>query len=235
MHNTLTLTKPNPVRPPSLACVMLEMRWVLEASKTALLWPFLKQPKLSGVPVMVLPGFCAGDMSTLPLRMHLRRCGAKPFAWELGVNRGPKGDFMRRLAKRVREIVKQEGQPVTLVGWSLGGVMARLVASRLPGSVAQVITLGSPLSGDPNATRLAGLFNRVCGPISARQAATMLRQSESVPVTSIYSRTDGVVAWQAAAHASGAVKAIEVDSTHLGMAINAAAMRAVVNQMSLAA
>ncbi len=108
-----------------------------------------------------------------------------------------------------------------LVVWSLGGLLARIVASRVPHCVSRVVTLGSPLTGDPNCSHLAGALMRLCGHgPDDRNVRAMLRASATVPVTSIYSKSDGVVAWEASAYAPGPCQAIEVDSSHMGLVVN---------------
>lgn len=216
------------VVPPSLVNVIREVRCIVEAGQTLLSWRRSEQSQLDGTPVLVIPGFCATDISTWALRSQVARCGGQPSGWGLGMNRGPRSGVVERLGVRLQTLAARAGKPVAIVGWSLGGLLARLVASHHREAVSQVITLGSPLTADPNATRLGPLFRLLSGNIPETQIDTMLKQAQTVPVTSIFSRSDGVVAWQASAHAKGQVRAMEVESSHLGMACNRSVLDLVV-------
>ena len=96
-----------------------------------------------GHPVLVLPGFMASDVSTKPLRKFINRLGYTAYGWDLGRNVA-KLKFLTDLGKRVDEIYEEHGEPITLIGWSLGGVFARQLAKANPYQIRQIITLGSP-------------------------------------------------------------------------------------------
>ena len=111
-----------------------------------------------GHPVLVLPGLLGGDVSTLLLRRYLGWLGYSVSGWELGANVGPTEAVVSGLRDRLTELADASGRRVSLVGWSLGGLYAHELARRAPGSVRQVVTLGSPgwkfISVDlPNAPR----------------------------------------------------------------------------------
>ena len=209
-----------PISPPSLLQTMRELRVVWEATRAATGWLSRRRHRGQARPVMVIPGFLATDTHTWPLRRHLSGCGFKVYPWELGINRGPRGDTLRKLALRVRAISQLHGEPVQLVGWSLGGLLARLTANRTQTKVSRVITLGSPLSGDPNCSRLGPLLRAVGGGLNPRKMRRLLLESQQMPVISIFSRSDGVVAWRASANCAGDDTSIEVDSSHIGMVVN---------------
>ena len=95
-------------------------------------------------PVLVLPGFTADDRSTVPLRWFLRSQGYWTHGWHLGSNYGPTRRIIQGLDERILEIYERHERKVTVIGWSLGGIYARMLARRQPDSVRQVITLGSP-------------------------------------------------------------------------------------------
>ena len=90
------------------------------------------------------------------LRRYLQRIGYRAESWQLGRNFGVRtvGAEAERLFGRVREMAKASGEPVTLVGVSLGGMLARLAAHRLPGEVREVITIASPYAADPRSTNV---------------------------------------------------------------------------------
>lgn len=171
-------------------------------------------------PVLVLPGFGTTDSAMRLLHRHLRDRGFRTYRWQLGVNLGPSVPVMRALARRVRTLARRHGRPVHLVGWSMGGILARAVAGRCRREVGRVVSLGSPLSGDPACSWLSSVVSRCMRSLNPRWVRKLLAQSASVPVTSIYSRRDGVVHWHASVHASGKVDPIEVDATHLGLVVD---------------
>ena len=138
-------------------------------------------------------------------------------------------------SKRVRAISLLHGEPVQLVGWSLGGLLARVTANRTRTTVSRVITLGSPLSGDPNCSRLGPLLRAACGGLDPRKMRRLMRESHQTPVISIFSRSDGVVAWRASANCAGDNTAIEVDSSHIGMVVNPDVLDVVARQLNLPA
>jgi predicted alpha/beta hydrolase family esterase len=223
---------PDSVQPPSLLQTAGEARVLIEAVKAAAALPFARTRRGKARPVIVIPGFLASDTSTWALRRHLADCGFTVYPWELGVNRGPQHGTLAKFARRVRSIARRHGQPVQLVGWSLGGLLARVAANRLRGQVSRVIALGSPLTGDPNCSRLAALVQQMSGrALVDRGVRRLLRESHRVPVTSIFSRSDGVVAWQASAQPQGPHRCIEVDSSHMGMVVNPAVLDVVAQQL----
>jgi poly(3-hydroxyalkanoate) synthetase len=172
--------------------------------------------------VVVVPGLGTGDAATALLRAHLGQAGYEVHTWDQGINCGPRAGVMRRLSNHVRAIARREGRPVKLVGWSLGGLMARVIAGRLPRDVQAVVALGSPLTADRRSSHLGSLYEWLQGgSIDKRTTRRLLRDGAKSPVTSIYSRKDGVVAWEASARSQGDSRNIEVDSTHLGLMVDA--------------
>lgn len=184
-----------------------------------------------GDPVLVVPGFATNDAAMHLVHRHLRARGFRTYRWGLGLNLGPTGDLLRKLAGRVRSLSRRHGRPVHLVGWSMGGVLARVVAGRCRDEVARVVTLGSPLSGDRACSWLSGIVERCAGPLSGRRVRRLVVESARVPVTSIYSRRDGVVHWQACVEAAGEISTVEVDTTHVGMVLEPKVFDAVVRAL----
>ncbi len=144
--------------------------------------------------VWVVPGFLATDTSTWGLRRFLSGLGYRVHGWGLGRNHGQVG----RLAPALAERIATDG-PATLIGWSLGGVIAREAARRVPERVTRVITLGTPVVGGPAATRFAGHYRRQGADLDHIERQVALRNAIPlpVPVVGIYSQRDGVVAWRA--------------------------------------
>jgi pimeloyl-ACP methyl ester carboxylesterase len=242
-----TVRKPKPMprprahermKPPSALLLALEGRAWIEWSAFALAWPLLRRaPRGDGHPVMVLPGLAAGDLSTRPLRAFLDHLGYAVHPWEQGLNFGPRDHTVKKLVDRVRTIQKQHGgEPVTLVGWSLGGAMASALALRMPGRVRQVVTLGSPLTGHPRGTNVWRLFELVSGFRSDDERLMSLLDGEpEVPHTAIMSKTDGIVNWRMSlAPEARHCESIEVSATHLGMGANPAVLWAIADRLAQA-
>jgi len=226
---------PPDIAAPSALLLALEGRapWEFAASIAAA--PLLRRlPKGDGHRVLVLPGLAANDLTTLPMRTFLKDRGYEALPWEQGLNLGPRAGVLDALRARVRELHRLDGRKISLLGWSLGGVYARELAKEMPELVRCVITLGSPFAGPPQATNAWWLFERVSGhpePDAAMQAA--LRVAPPVPTTSIYSRTDGIVAWQCSLNPAGPLaENIEVHASHIGLGLNPLAMVAIADRLA---
>ena len=153
--------------PPSAFLALTELpRALAELGSLPLAAPMLASvPRGDGHPVLVLPGFVASDASTAILRRYLKRIGYDAHEWQLGRNLGPRaiGAEGEKLVERLRAVHELTGKKVSLVGWSLGGIMARLVARRAPEAVRQIITLGSPIAGSPKSTNVWRLYELLAG------------------------------------------------------------------------
>lgn len=158
-------------------------------------------PEGDGHPVIIFPGLAADRRSLVPLRNCCEALGYAVYDWEQGFNTGPKGDideWLNNLATHVRGVATMHNRKVSLVGWSLGGIYAREIAKLQTPLVRQVITLGTPILSRGDETNVGWLYRLVNGrpPFVDDQLAARLRVAPPVPTTSIYSRTDGVVAWE---------------------------------------
>ena len=154
---------------------------------------------------------------------------------------GPKaiGRQGEKLIDRVLAVHEATGQKVSLVGWSLGGVMARLVAKRVPHAIRQVITLGSPFSGSPKASNVWRAYEYLTGQkVDAEHTKAQLHEVSApppVPSTAIYSRADGVVAWQNCCEEIGPMSDnIEVHGSHCGLGVNASVLYAIADRLAQA-
>ena len=134
---------------------------------------FAALPRGDGHPVLVLPRLGATDSSTITLRAVLRRLGYRTYRWRLGRNIGPTQRAVHGRRARLDQLTTRFGQPVSLIGWSLGGNYARQLARRTVHAVRQVITLGSPIRlaqrPEPRQSpdrRLLSLAHRDLGPAS---------------------------------------------------------------------
>ncbi len=223
------------LKAPNALLMALEVRAPWEFGAMLAAWPLLKNaPEGDGHAVIVFPGLGAGDLSTAPLRSFLDGQGYDTYGWDLGRNLGPREGVLEKSIERVAEIQKGSGRKVSLVGWSLGGIYAREFAKALPNQVRAVVTLGTPFSGDPKATNAWWIYQLANGQqLPDAELIARLKVAPPVPTTSIYSRTDGVVAWQLS-HQIETKKTenIEVIASHVGMGINPVALYALADRLA---
>jgi len=209
---------------PDLLSTLRELAAPAEFAELFLRLPRLATaPRGSGEPVLVLPGFGGGDGSTALLRRYLAYLGYEVRGWGLGTNRGNVEELLEQLQDQVSEAATATGQPLRLVGWSLGGYLAREVARDLPECVDRVVTMGSPVVGGPRYTLTAPIYRLRGTDFDAIETAIRDRETVplKVPVRAIYSRRDGIVSWEACIdRVSNCVEHIEVDASHLGMGVN---------------
>ena len=196
------------------------------------------QPVGDGHPVVVYPGLGAGAITTSHLRRFLAESGFTVHDWEGGVNTGPSGvldDWLGELDERVQTLHRLHERKVSLIGWSLGGVYAREIAKRCPDSVRQVITLATPfnsLGGGNHAGTIYKLLNRESAHITPEVEAR-LRECPPVPTTSIYSKTDGIVAWRGCLERKGTrSENVEVATSHLGIVSHPQVLRIIANRLA---
>ncbi len=197
--------------------------------------PFLQMsPRGSGGPILVMPGFTASDISTLPLRHLLRKLGHRPAPWGLGRNLGPTPETLAGMTARLRDLAEESGRRVPIVGWSLGGVYGRALAQWHPDLVEQVISLGSPFNIGPNeSTTVSPLYNWLSSRGRFIERHEVELDDISRPSTAIYSRTDGVVAWQSCRQTTGPLaENVEVFGSHCGLGVNVAAAYAIADRLS---
>lgn len=187
-------------------------------------------------PVLVLPGLLAGDGSTRPLRRILRDLGYQVHGWRLGRNIGPTAKAIAGMADRLDDLDRRYGAPVSVIGWSLGGIFARTLARDTPAAVRQVITLGSPIRlAHESQSRAGNAYDRYAHLHVLPRDLPLESGLEALPVpaTSIYSRCDGIVAWQACLDPlSERAENIAVVSSHLGFGHNPAAIWAVADRLA---
>ncbi|MDM0115182.1 alpha/beta hydrolase [Variovorax sp. J22R133] len=221
--------------PPSRLLLLAEWRALWELGAGIAAWPLLQlAPRGDGHPVLVLPGLAAGDASTGLLRRYLKSRGYDAHGWGLGRNLGPRKGVEQGMSSALRRLHDDSGAKVSLVGWSLGGVYARLLASRHPELVRNVITLGSPFVGHPRATNAWRLYEWVSGQKSddARRRQHV-SPTPPVPTTSIFSRSDGIVAWRSSIEKIGPQSEnIEVIASHIGLGVHPAVLYALADRLA---
>ena len=218
-------------RPPALRWFVTEpLRGAVSLAGLPLARPLLgRAPRGDGRGVLVLPGFLADDASTGPIRRYLRRLDHRAYGWGLGRNRGPTREVVDGLPRRLEHVADRTGEPVSLIGWSLGGIQARELARQHPDLVQQVITLASPYMGDESLpSRADAAYRRRSRQhVASNDSASweLVRRPIPVPSTSVYSRTDGIVHWRACIEPETPThENIEVRAGHLGIGVDAAVL-----------
>ncbi len=227
-------TDASPVQRPSLALLGAEpFRAAYELARHHMLAKGPPMPS-NGHPVVIFPGLGADGRSLSSLRNHCRALGYDAFDWGQGFNTGPRGNldtWLHTLKRQVTNLLAEHAQPVTLIGWSLGGLYAREIGKLMAPRVRQVITIGTPFNAQADHTNVGWLFRMLSGGSAAFDPALSLRLRTPPPMrtTSIYSRTDGVVAWQTCCHErrSPRVRDIEVNGSHIGMGWNKQVLNAI--------
>lgn len=170
--------------------------------------------------VLLIPGLMASERRMGWLRHILTLGGYRAHDWGMGRNFGPRPDSLDRIDRRVAAIREESDAPVTLVGWSLGGLYAREYAKFAPHKVGGVVTMGTPFSGDPRANHAWRLYQLVSGfPVDRPPFPCTREEKPPVPTVALWSKRDGVILPECARGRAGERdKAIEVDCTHMGFA-----------------
>ena len=229
------------IKRPSIFLFFTEIWRALRELSQAL--PFIKQYKVKqkgdGHTVFVIPGFLASDASTKPLRRFLEKIGYQTCGWELGTNLADL-EQLAIISEKIHRLYAQNQQPISLIGWSLGGVYAREMAKEHPEKIRQVITLGSPFGGimEPNNANITFEFIKWLKgypEIDADFVAT-LPNPAPVPSTAIYSKKDGIVPWQTCIEKieDATHQNIESFGSHLGMGVNTQVLEVIADRLNYA-
>ncbi len=220
-----------------------ELRYGLELARLASAPEFIRPARRADAPpVLLVPGFMAGDQSLAALRGWLRRRGSETASGGIRLNVDCGERIMGRLEASLRKLAGRTGRRVVVIGQSRGGELARVLAVRAPDAVETLVMLGAPvrepLSVGPavlGAVRyvarlgdlgVPGMFSTRCGDgacCSAYRADLRAPLAPEVRAVSIYSRTDGIVSWEACLDPSA--RHVEVESSHSGMSVNRAVFR----------
>jgi pimeloyl-ACP methyl ester carboxylesterase len=224
------------IEAPSLGLLALEGRGLFAIPALIAATPYLATaPRGPRHTVMVLPGLGADDRSTFALRQFLTRLGYDVQGWGRGRNIRPADADLSALVDQVHELRARSGTPVSLVGWSRGGILAREVARRLPEDVRLVVTLGSPFAA-PDASNVRAVWSLLTGQAYTPPTAERVAQLAAplpVPSTSIFTRQDGVVAWRACLEQEGGQREnVEVRTTHLGLGFHPPALWVVADRLA---
>ncbi len=243
-----SLNGANPRRP-SLFDALGEFRVPLEATMTlwsaiTSKWPVVDRDQRKIV--MLIPGFMAGDSSLIPLANFLHRRGHRTIFGGIVSNSDCPRDTVRRLSSRLIQARERFGQRIVVIGQSLGGVYARELARMNPDAVERVITLGSPIRQPRDAANvavqavaqsMAMLRGRADGCLSESCRCGMMMNDIApigVPITAIYSRSDGIVHWQSCIDhtQSRSVENVEIPGSHCGMGMNVSAYRIIADRLA---
>lgn len=225
-------------RPPSDFLALTEApRALFEFASFVALRPALSfLPRGDGHPVLVLPGFMASDTSTVPLRNLLVDLGYNAVGWELGRNIKITAARVQAMGDVLNDLHERTGQKVSIVGWSLGGLLARELAKLNPAAVRQVISLGSPLTGDRGISKVSRIFEALNGSVpevQRRGRFTDLETPPPMPSTSIFTKGDGIVHWRGSIQPEGPEREnVEVLASHIGLGVNPSVMWVIANRLA---
>ena len=224
------------LRPPDPSLKYLEARAIFEIGSLLPSAPsLLRQPRGDGRPIVLMPGFLTDVRSMWPLRGFLNYLGYQARGWGLGRNDGNPEEAAERFLARIDRL-EHGDNGLTLIGWSLGGVVARIVAMERPDVVREVITLGTPVEGGPKYTTAGAHYARKNGldlDAFEQQVHQQNARGLDVPLTVIYSRTDAVVGWRAAIDRyNRQAKHIEVPGSHIGLGFSPRVWRIIARTLS---
>ena len=211
--------------PPPLHYLLSELKFPLVLGKTAGQWLFLpKHRRGNDQAVLLLPGYGAHVRAMGLVKRYLCSLGYQVHDWSLGTNNGDMKSSLPLVQSDIDRLVQSSGQPVSLIGWSLGGTMARECAREAPSKVRQIITLGSPVVGGPRFTAFKPLFEKRGFDLD-RAANTVLsryRKPLNTSVTALYCKRDSIVHWQACIDRfSENINHMEIKTPHMSMPFSA--------------
>lgn len=228
-------------RPPNPFWTWAEARALGEFAAFYAARPFLGTlPRGDGHAVMTLPGFMATNNSTVPMRGLLTQLGYEAHGWDSGRNVRVNEELIEKLELQLDRLFTDTGRPVSLVGWSLGGVLARELAKLSPEKVRLVVSLGSPITDDRSHTNAARLFKFFNGdePEKIRDGQFQgLDMAPPVPTTSILTKTDGIVHWHGSVQDPAKTgghpsENIVVYASHCGLGVNPSVMIALADRLA---
>jgi pimeloyl-ACP methyl ester carboxylesterase len=231
---------------PRLLHLLIEPRAIVEFAALPALLPLLAlAPRGDGHPVLLLPGFMADEGTLLVLKLFLENRGYEVQTWGFGRNVGFSSRHASALEQKVRYLRHRSGRNVSLVGWSLGGMFAMDIAHRVPECVRSVITLGSPVTFDPAGSQspriVKAIYRAIAHPMGTAAHLTQLRaktlrqrKSVAVPISCIYTLSDGVVPPQEATIDGDPARHenIRVPGSHLGLGFNALVLWIVADRLA---
>ena len=227
------------IPPPPLFNILLETRSIAEWSSMFWLYPFIpKHKSKKEKPVLLMPPYLGNDNSTRFVRKYLKSVGFKTYKWDLGVNM-INSKSLPKLIEKLDEIYEKHQEKVSLVGWSGGGIFAKIIANRYPEKVEKLITIGSPVWGVQNMkTPIIKTIEFVRGTKLKERNLKFIKELEvipKVPIICIYTKTDGLIPWKNCMEAEtyrNDIKNVEVFGSHCGLGANATVLLTVANALN---
>lgn len=246
MHLRRSVVRHSHVGSPSRLSSLMEARALLEIALLPTALPLLMEvPRGDGHPVLLLPGFMAGESTLIALKLYLQNKGYDVHTWGLGRNVGFRKKHANALQQKIRYLHHITGRKVSLVGWSLGGVFSLYGAESALDCVRSIITLGSPVSvdttGNQSPTTIKALYRLVSHRLGAaahlmQPRAKYLREHRrlAIPTSCLYSLTDGVVPPQEATiDGDPAIhENIQVPGSHIGLVFNGIVLSIVADRLA---
>jgi pimeloyl-ACP methyl ester carboxylesterase len=225
---------------PSTFAPLTEVRVVLEVASFFAYRSVLEKMSSEGDghTVLTLPPFMSDDKFMTPMRKHLQSLGYEANGWELEQNTGVDDRKFAILAKRIARTADKTGKKVSLIGHSLGGIYARLLAHEIPDAVRQVIYLGTPFNiSDEESVDLP--IRRIYEKVNPTETPSNLMQSTvdigatPMPSTAIYSEGDGFVPWRFCIDEVDEItENIRVAGSHTGLPFNLPVLFAIADRLS---
>lgn len=202
--------------------LLRELRAAREPLRLVLAYKALSRSPKGTAGVMVIPGYSTNDAAMTPLRTFLTGRGHRVWGWGLRTNRGDVAGMLDAVVDQVAmRVMANGGEPIALVGWSLGGVFAREVARDRPDLVSQIITMATPIYGGPRYTVSARNYSHEA--ITEIEATIAERNTRLIEheITAFYSKLDGALDWRTCIDdLNPNVEMIEIDSSHLGITLD---------------
>lgn len=226
------------IAPPHPLLFAMEYRAIAELATFVLCRPLLNLlPRGDGHPVLIVPGFVQDGQAVAPLRAALRRLGYDAPVWDLGRNLGFSKSALASLRDQAERLAGAAQRNVSVIGWSLGGIFARELASEIPSTTRLVITLASPFGRDPQASNLRWIYdlvNRNRVDEIDDEMVMRIRAPLPVPSSAIYSRSDGIVAWQSCVEEvlTDINENVEVVGSHSGLGFNVQVLWVIADRLS---
>jgi len=223
---------PDEVRGPRRALLLAEFGWVVESARLVFRKPAIARARRPRT-VMLLPGFGAHPLRMRYMARQLEAAGHTVKRWGQGFNFGATAERLAVVEKRLIGLHARTGEPIPLVGWSLGGVIARELAKRHPDKVAKVVTMGSPFSGSPRANNGWRAYQAIAGHrVDEPQWDTRPAEKPPVETVALWSPRDGIVHPRCARGRPGERdRAIALRCTHMGFVFAEESIRAVLGEL----
>lgn len=226
------------ITPPHLFLLAMEYRALLELGFFVMCRPFLPLlPQGDGHGVLIVPGFVQDEKAVAPMRKALRRLGYQAHTWDQGRNLGFSKAALASLRAQAEALAESTQKRVSVIGWSLGGIFARELAFEIPDELRLVITLASPFGRNPQASNMRWIYDLVTKHRVDEIDDAMvvrIRQPLPVPSTAIYSRMDGIVAWETCIEEtlSRTNENIEVLGSHSGLGFNVQVLYVIADRLA---